>query len=172
MLACLSLKPSILCWKSVILFLWFLIPRTQAPGGLKSNLYSKPSSSAVHYYWGWIHTDFKTKFRRQLLCNTLEGLKNNYLYTQMVLQRFLSITRLSIKVSIISIKYPKYYVLAITATYWSNIWILILTWDFISAERNRKNRTHFKKKTNFRKEGKNLITHYHFWKQHRRGSEG
>jgi hypothetical protein len=34
----------------------------------------------------------------------------------------------------------------------------ILTWDFISAERNGKNRTHFKKKTNFRKEGKNLIT--------------
>lgn len=55
MLACLSLKPSILCWNSVILFLWFLIPRTQAPGGLKSNLYSKPSSSTGCYYCGRVH---------------------------------------------------------------------------------------------------------------------
>ena len=79
MLPCLSLKPSILCWNTIISFLWFSIPKTQPPGGLKSNLYSKASSSAVHYYWGWIHKDFKTTSRRQVIIyNTLEGLKHNY----------------------------------------------------------------------------------------------
>lgn len=98
MSASLSLKPSILCWKSVILFLWFLIPRIQAPGGLKSNLYSKPSSSTVLYYWAWTHRDFTTKSRRQLLQNTLEGPKNNYSYTQLVLQSFLPVTCFLMKV--------------------------------------------------------------------------